>query len=174
MAAEPLLELGTQIKMSTARITAMTDLTNELTVRFSSQKAALLWLLGGLGNTIYAVIQILTLVNHQIGSPGTAPTVFDAIALWYFGVACSIWILPALLPLVTSRRPAGWGSLLLGGLLILATVAGSVADGLRDGFHITATALIAVALPGIFAIQASWRLRRVAGPAAGPAAAAPS
>lgn len=174
MAAEPLHELGTQIKMSTSRITAMTDLTNELTVRFARQKAALLWLLGGLGNTIYAVIQILTLVNHQMGGAGAESTAFDAIALWYFGVACSLWIVPALLPLVTSRRPAGWGSLLLGGLLVLATVAGSVADGMRDGFHITATALLAVALPVIFAVRASWRLLRVADSSAGQSSAAPA
>ena len=161
MAADPPHEPRTQIKMSTSRITAMTDLTNELAARFDRQKAALLWTLCGLGNTIYAAIQILTFVNHQTASPGTAPTVFDAMALWYFGVVCSLWIVPPLFPLITSGRVANWASSLLGGFLVVTSVAGGLFDGVRDGLHIAATAALAVALPGIFAIRASWRLLRL-------------
>ena len=139
----------------------MTDLTNELAARFTRQKLALLWSVCGLGNTIYAVIQILTLVNHQIDSSGTAPTAFNATALWYFSVACSIWIIPALLPLVTRRRAAILGSFLLGSFLMVTSVVGGVFDGMRDGFHIAATAILAVALPGAYAALASWRLLRV-------------
>lgn len=161
MAADPLHASAMQIKMSTSRITAMTDLTNELAARFAQQKVALLWSVCGLGNTIYAVIQILTLVNHKTDNSGTAPAAFDAMALWYFGVACSIWIIPALLPLVTVRRAAILGSLLLGSFLIFTSVVGGVFDGMRDGLHIAATAIIAVALPGVYAAGASWRLLRV-------------
>ncbi|MBW7966543.1 hypothetical protein [Bradyrhizobium sp. BR 10261] len=161
MSADPLHEPGMKIKMSTSTITAMTDLTNELAARFARQKVALLWSVCGLGNTIYAVIQILTWVDHQIDSSGKAPTAFDATALWYFGVACSIWIIPALLPLVTPRRAAILGSLLLGSFLMVASVVGGVFDGMRDGLHIAATAIIAVALPGVYAAHASWWLLRV-------------
>ncbi|MDA9496191.1 hypothetical protein [Bradyrhizobium sp. CCBAU 11357] len=140
----------------------MTDLTNELAARFARQRVALLWSVCGLGNTIYAVIQILTWVNRQIDGSGTAPTAFDAMALWYFGVACSIWIIPALLPLVTRRRAAILGSLLLGGFLMVTSVVGGVFDGMRDGLHIAATAIVSVALPGIYAARASWRLLRIA------------
>lgn len=141
----------------------MTDMTTELGAQFARQKVALLWLICGLGNTVYAAIQILTFVNRQTGSSGAASAAFDAVALWYFGVACSIWIIPALLPLVTGGRAGVLTSSLLGGLLAVASVAGGVFDGMRDGFHLAATAIIAVALPGICAIRASWRHLRGGG-----------
>ncbi|MHC2313066.1 hypothetical protein ACVIHC_000112 [Bradyrhizobium diazoefficiens] len=140
----------------------MTDVMNELAARLSRQKVALLWSVCGIGNTIYAAIQILTFVNRQIDGSGAASVAFDAVALWYFGVACSIWIIPALLPIVTRRRAAILGSFLLGTFLVVTSVVGGVFDGMRDGFHITATAIIAVALPGVYAARASWRLLRVA------------
>ncbi|UWU66149.1 hypothetical protein [Bradyrhizobium sp. NC92] len=139
----------------------MTDLTNELAARFARQEAALLWSVCGLGNTIYAVIQILTFVNHQIDSSGTAPTVFDAMALWYFGIVCSLSVVPPLFPLITSGRAENLASSLLGGFLVVTTLAGGFFDGVRDGLHIAGTAALAVALPGIFAIRASWRLLRL-------------
>ncbi|MBR0803446.1 hypothetical protein JEY40_17330 [Bradyrhizobium japonicum] len=139
----------------------MTDLTNELAARFARQKVALLWSVCGLGNTIYAVIQILTFVNRQIEGSGAASAAFDAVALWYFGVACSIWIIPALLPLVTQRRAAILGSLLLGSFLMVTSIVGGVFDGVRDGLHVAATAIVAVALPGVYAARASWRLLRM-------------
>ncbi|UWU80530.1 hypothetical protein N2603_19305 [Bradyrhizobium huanghuaihaiense] len=135
----------------------MTDMTTELGAQFARQKVALLWLICGLGSTIYATIQILTFVNRQIDGSGAASAAFDAVALWYFGVACSIWIIPALLPLVTRGRAGVLTSSVLGGLLAVTSVAGGVFDGMRDGIHIAATAIIAVALPGICAIRASWR-----------------
>ncbi|MCA1456080.1 hypothetical protein I6F35_23215 [Bradyrhizobium sp. BRP22] len=139
----------------------MTDMTAELGAQLARQKAALLWTLCGLGNTIYAAIQILTFVNHQMDSSGTAPTVFDAMALWYFGVACSLWIVPPLFPLITSGRAANLASPLLGSFLVVTSVAGGLFDGVRDGLHIAATAVLALALPGIFAVRASWRLLRL-------------
>ncbi|WP_025034756.1 hypothetical protein [Bradyrhizobium sp. DOA9] len=139
----------------------MTDLMNELPASLGRQKVAFLWLVCGTGNTIYAAIQILTFVNRQIDGSGAASAAFDAMALWYFGIACSIWIIPALLPLVTRRRAAILGSFLLGTFLVVTSVLGGVFDGVRDGFHITATAIIAVALPGACAACASWRLLRV-------------
>ncbi|UWU94947.1 hypothetical protein [Bradyrhizobium sp. CB1015] len=144
----------------------MTDVTAELAAQLARQKVALLWSLCGLGNTIYAAIQILTFVNHQIDSSGTASTAFDAMALWYFGVACSLWIVPALFPLVTWGRAVIVGSSFLGSFLVVTSVAGGVFDGVRDGLHIAATAVLAVALPGACAISASWRLLRATGAAA--------
>lgn len=140
----------------------MTDLMNELAARLDRQKVALLWLVCATGNTIYAAIQIFTFVNRQIDSSGAAPAAFDAMALWYFGIVCSIWIIPALLPLVARRRAAILCSFLLGSFLVVTSVAGGLFDGMRDGFHIAATAILAVALPGVYAARASWRLLRVA------------
>jgi uncharacterized membrane protein len=139
----------------------MTDANNELLAHVTRQKVTLQWVICGLGNTIYAVIQILTFVNHQTENAG-ASVVFDATALWYFGVACAIWVVPALATLVTTSRVANLATCLLGSLLVAATVLGGVFDGLRDGLHITATAVIAVALPGFYAIRSSWRLSRAA------------
>ena len=141
----------------------MTDMVAEPGDQPARQKAALLWTLCGVGNTIYAVIQILTLVNHQLDTSGTAPPAFDAVALWYFGVVCSLWIVPPLIPLVTSGRAANMASTLLGSFLIVTSVAGGLFDGMRDGLHITATAILALALPGVFAIRTSWRLLRRSG-----------
>ncbi|WP_148287807.1 hypothetical protein [Rhodopseudomonas sp. B29] len=137
----------------------MTEVNNHLLAQITRQNVALLWLICGLGNTIYAVIQILTLVNHQIDGAGPS-TPFDATALWYFGVACSIWVVPILVPLITTSRVVNWAVALLGSLLVALSVLGGVFDGMRDGLHIAATAAIAVALPGFYAIRSSWRLLR--------------
>lgn len=141
----------------------MTNVTAEIASQSVRQKLALLWSLCGLGNTIYAAIQILTFVNHRNDGSGAASTTFDAMALWYFGVACSLWIVPALFPLITWNRPVILGSSLLGSFLVVTCVIGGVFDGMRDGLHIAATAVLAVALPGVFAIGASWQLFRDAG-----------
>lgn len=140
----------------------MTNVTAELASQSVRQKVALLWLLCGLGNTISAAIQILTFVNHRNDGSGAASTTFDAMALWYFGVASSLWIVPALFPLVTWGRAVILGSSLLGSFLVVTSVVGGVFDGLRDGLHIATTVVLAVALPGVFAMSASWRLFRAA------------
>lgn len=137
----------------------MTDMIDQL----DRQKIAMLWLTTGLGSTVYAAIQSFTFLNHRLD--GFAPPVtFDSIALLFSGILCSLWIVPGLLALVGRRPATNWASLVLGAFLVATTTVGGLFDGVRDGLHIAATAIIAVTLPGIFAIRASWQLVRVGAP----------
>ncbi|MCK1459789.1 hypothetical protein IVB34_15715 [Bradyrhizobium sp. 2] len=126
------------------------------------QEVALLWLTTGLGSTVYGAIQSFTFVNRQIDGLAPAPA-FDAAALWFFAILSSLWIVVGLFALVGRRRVTKWGSFILGGFLVAISTAGGVFDGIRDGLHIAATVLLAVTLPGFFAIRASWRLLRLPG-----------
>ena len=132
----------------------------------SRQEVALLWLTTGLGSTVYGAIQSFTFVNRRIAGLALA-LAFDAAALWFFAVLSSLWIVVGLFALVGRRRVTKWGSFLLGGFLVAISTAGGMFDGIRDGLHIAATVLLAVTLPGVFAIRASWRLLRLPGHAEG-------
>lgn len=83
--------------------------------------------------------------------------------LFGFAILSSLWIVVGLFALVGRRRVTKWGSFILGGFLVAISTAGGVFDGIRDGLHIAATVLLAVTLPGFFAIRASWRLLRLPG-----------
>lgn len=133
-----------------------------MTEQLYRQKIAILWLTTGVGSTVDATIQSFTFLNRRLD--GFAPPVtFDSIALLFSGILCSLWIVPGLLALVGRRPATNWASLVLGGFLVATSTVGGLFDGVRDGLHIAVTAIIAVALPGFFAIRASWRLVRVAG-----------
>lgn len=124
-------------------------------------RTALLWLTTAIGSQAYAIIQSFTYVNGYINAHGAAPAItFGAGALWAFAILCAIWVVPALLAIAGRSALADWGQFLVGGFLVLANSLGSIFDGIRDGGHITATALIAIALPGAVALRASWQLLR--------------
>jgi hypothetical protein len=114
----------------------MTSTTAEIASQSVRQKVALLWMLCGLGNTIYAVIQMLTFFNHRNDGSAAASITLDAMVLWYFGITSSLWIVPALSPLVARGRPVIIGSSLLGSFLVVTSVLGGIFDGMRDGLHI--------------------------------------
>jgi hypothetical protein len=124
-------------------------------------RAALLWLTAGLGGQIYAMIESLTYLSAWVTSHGKPPEVtFDSGALWVVGIMYSLWILPPLLCVVAWGPAADWTILLVGGFWVIGGTIGGIFDGIRDGGHVAATALIAIGLPGLFALRASWRMLR--------------
>ena len=48
-------------------------------------------------------------------------------------------------------------TLVLGSLLVALNTLGGITDGLRDGWHITFSAVFFITLPGVFAIAATLR-----------------
>ncbi|WP_050897950.1 hypothetical protein [Nitrospirillum viridazoti] len=124
-------------------------------------QVALLWLMTAIGSLIYAVMQLLTYLSTYIASHGATPAVvLDAGALWAFAVLYALWLAPPVLAVTTRSGAANWSMLVLGGFLVIGSTFGGVFDGIRDGGHIMATALIAVTLPGVIALRATWRLLR--------------
>jgi len=85
---------------------------------------------------------------------------FDTGAMWVFGIIYAMWILPASIAAVSRRRLGDWFILIIGSLLVVTNALGGVWDGVRDGGYIVVTALVGIALPGFFALKASWRLVR--------------
>ncbi|MEA1672875.1 hypothetical protein [Nitrospirillum sp. BR 11163] len=133
---------------------------NEPTTLLRHQ-VALLWLMTAIGSLIYAVMQLLTYLSTYIASHGATPAiVLDAGALWAFAILYVLWLIPPVLAVTVRFRAANWSMLLLGGFLVIGGTFGGIFDGIRDGGHIMATALIAVTLPGVIALRATWRLLR--------------
>ncbi len=123
--------------------------------------AALLWAITGLGGLIHGLIQLCSYVTTFINSHGAQPAVmFDTGAMWVFGIIYAMWILPASIAAVSRRRLGDWFILIIGSLLVVTNALGGVWDGVRDGGYIVVTALVGIALPGFFALKASWRLVR--------------
>jgi len=132
-------------------------------------RVVLLWLTTGLGGLVYATIQSFTYVNGYIAGHGATPAlIFDASALWVFAVLYAIWIIPPLLAIASRTTLANWVILLVGGFLVIGSTFGGIFDGFRDGGHIIATALIAITLPGVFALRATWGLLRTQAKSEGP------
>lgn len=125
------------------------------------QKVALLWGVTGLGTMTYAFVQSFSYLSSYIRSNGAPPVIiFDNGALWFFSIFLSLGIVPGLLAIIGRNAFANWIMVILGGLLVIGNTLGSIFDGIRDGGYITATAVIAITLPGTFALRASRQLLR--------------
>lgn len=120
-------------------------------------KLALAWLVPAVGAAIFITIQCFSYLNGYVRSGGTMQAItFGPAALWGVSIFYGAWVVPPLLALA-GRRAADWVMILLGGVLFsLSTLAG-IFDGLRDGGHLIALELLAVALPGAIALTMSWR-----------------
>lgn len=122
---------------------------------------ALLWLTTATGSLVYAVIQLLTYLSAYIASHGATPAiVLDSGALWMFAILYALWLAPSVLTVTVRSGAANWCVLVIGGFLVIGSTLGGIFDGIRDGGHIMATALLAVTLPGLIALRATWRLLR--------------
>lgn len=118
---------------------------------------ALLWLTTAVGAVLFFAMQSFSYVNDYIRAHGAMPEItFESSALWMVSVFYGAWIVPVLLVLVGARL-TNWAMLVLGGLLVVLNAAAGVFDGVRDGGHIAFLALLCIALPGAYAIIASWR-----------------
>ena len=122
----------------------------------------LAWLITAVGVTIYGTIQTFSCLNVYAGAHGAAPPLnFTAAQVWAISAFYGAWVIPALLALI-DRPVANWASLVFGGILVVLTTLSGVFDGIRDGGHLVVLAMLAIALPGSFAIALSWRCLRTA------------
>ncbi|WP_137045075.1 hypothetical protein [Pseudolabrys sp. FHR47] len=120
-------------------------------------RLSLVWLITAVGAIIYATIQIFSYLNASAGSHGATPALnFTAAQVWVISAFYGAWVIPALLALI-DRPTANWVSLIFGGVLVALTTLSGVFDGIRDGGHLVFLALLAITLPGSFAIAMSWR-----------------
>lgn len=120
-------------------------------------RLSLVWLITAVGAIIYATIQIFSYLNASAGPHGaTPPLQFTAAQVWAISAFYGAWVIPALLALI-DRPAANWASLIVGGILVALTTLSGVFDGIRDGGHLVFLALLAITLPGSFAIAMSWR-----------------
>lgn len=125
-------------------------------------RLSLVWLITAVGVIIYATIQIFSYLNASAVSHGATPPLnFIAAQVWAFSAFYGAWVIPALLAL-NDRPAANWASLIFGGTLVVLTTLSGVFDGIRDGGHLVFLALLAITLPGSFAITLSWRRLRTA------------
>ncbi|WP_072376536.1 hypothetical protein [Hyphomicrobium sp. NDB2Meth4] len=125
-------------------------------------RLVLAWLITAVGAVIFLTIQSFSFVNEYVRAGGTTPAItFDPSQMWVVSAFYGAWVVPALLALV-GGSPANWAMLILGTVLVLLNALGGAFDGLRDGGHLVFLALLAIALPGSFAIAMSWRHVRAA------------
>ncbi|MBN9018684.1 MAG: hypothetical protein J0H11_14815 [Rhizobiales bacterium] len=122
----------------------------------------LVWLVTAVGVTIWGAIQIFAYLNVDAGAHGAMPPLnLTAAQVWAISAFYGAWVIPALLALI-DRLAGNWASLIFGGILLVLTTLSGVFDGIRDGGHLNFLAMLAITLPGSFAIALSWRRLRTA------------
>lgn len=125
--------------------------------RNTPNRIALFWLTTAAGAVLFVTFQLFFYVNDFVRAQGATPAItFEPDVLWVFSAFYGCWIVTVLLALIGSTR-AQWAALILGGLMVALNTLGGISDGLRDGWHITFSAVFFITLPGVFAIVATWR-----------------
>uniref|UniRef100_UPI0039F13454 hypothetical protein n=1 Tax=Bordetella sputigena TaxID=1416810 RepID=UPI0039F13454 len=119
-------------------------------------KVALFWLTTAAGAVLFVTFQLFFYVNDFARAKGATPITFEPGILWVFSAFYGSWIVTVLLAL-TGTRKTQRAALVLGSLLVVLNTLGGISDGLRDGWHIAFSAVFFIALPGVFAIAATWR-----------------
>ncbi|MBP1124353.1 hypothetical protein JOE32_000820 [Pseudomonas sp. PvP025] len=120
-------------------------------------RVALFWLTTAAGAVLFVTFQLFFYVNDFVRAHGATPSItFEPDILWMFSAFYGSWIVTVLLALIGTRK-AQWVALVLGSLLVVLNTLGGISDGLRDGWHITFSAVFFITLPGVFAIAATWR-----------------
>lgn len=120
-------------------------------------KVALFWLTTAVGAVLFVTFQLFFYVNDFVRAQEATPAItFDPRVLWMFSAFYGSWILTALLALIGTRK-AQWVALILGSLLVVLNTLAGISDGFRDGWHVAFSAVFFIALPGVFAIAATWR-----------------
>lgn len=123
----------------------------------NQSRISLAWLITAVGAVIYVTMQMFSFLNAYVGLRGEMPPInFNAAQVWGVSIFYGTWIIPALLALI-ERPAANWALLILGGILVTLSTLGGVFDGIRDGGHLIVLALLAITLPGSFAVALSWR-----------------
>ncbi|WP_245150877.1 hypothetical protein [Pseudomonas fluorescens] len=120
-------------------------------------KVALFWLTTAVGAVLFVTFQLFFYVNDFVRAQGATPAItFEPEVLWMFSAFYGSWIVTVLLALIGTRK-AQWVAFVLGSLLVVLNTFGGISDGLRDGWHITFSAVFFITLPGVFAIATTWR-----------------
>lgn len=115
------------------------------------------WLTTALGAVLFVTLQLFFYVNDFVrAQAATLAMTFETDVLWMFPAFYGCWIVTVLLALIGSRK-AQWTTLIFGGLLVVLNTLGGITDGLRDGWHVAFSAVFFIALPGVFAMAATWR-----------------
>jgi hypothetical protein len=123
----------------------------------SPDKSPLFWLTTAAGAVLFVTFQLFFYVNDFVRAHGAAPAItFEPDILWVFSAFYGCWIVTVLLALVGTRKTQ-WAALILGSLMVALNTLGGITDGLRDGWHVAFSAVFFIALPGVFAIAATWR-----------------
>ncbi len=120
-------------------------------------KVALFWLTTAAGAVLFVTFQLFFYVNDFVRVQGATPAItFEPSVLWMFSAFYGSWIVTVLFALIGTRRTQ-WVALILGSMLVVLNTLGGISDGLRDGWHVAFSAVFFIALPGVFAIAATWR-----------------
>ncbi|WP_369944388.1 hypothetical protein [Xanthomonas medicagonis] len=120
-------------------------------------KVALFWLATAIGVVLSATLHLFFYVNEFVRVRGATPALtFDTGTLWVVSAFYGLWIATVLLALIGTRR-TDWITLVAGSLLVALSTLGGIADGLRDGWHVTFAAILFITLPGAFAVAVTWR-----------------
>ncbi|WHS53103.1 MULTISPECIES: hypothetical protein [Pseudomonas] len=123
----------------------------------NANKVALFWLTTAAGAVLFVTFQLFFYVNDFVRAHGATPAItFEPGVLWMFSAFYGSWIVTVLLALIGTRK-AQWVAFVLGSLLVVLNTLGGISDGLRDGWHITFSAVFFITLPGVFAIATTWR-----------------
>ncbi len=123
----------------------------------NANKVALFWLTTAAGAVLFVTFQLFFYVNDFMRAHGATPAItFEPGVLWMFSAFYGSWIVTVLLALIGTRK-AQWVAFVLGSLLVVLNTLGGISDGLRDGWHITFSAVFFITLPGVFAIATTWR-----------------
>lgn len=125
--------------------------------RSTPNKVALFWLTTAAGAVLFVTFQLFFYVNDFVRAKGSTPAItFDPGALWAFPAYYGCWIVTVLLALAGTRKSYRV-ALVLGSVLVVLNTLGGIFDGLRDGWHVTFSAVFFITLPGVLAVMATWR-----------------
>ncbi|MFL9878649.1 hypothetical protein PQR63_09665 [Herbaspirillum rhizosphaerae] len=123
----------------------------------NGNKVTLYWLTTAVGAVLFVTFQLFFYVNDFVRAQGATPAItFEPDVLWMFSAFYGSWIVTVLLALIGTRT-AQRVVLVLGSLLVVLNTLGGISDGLRDGWHVTFSAVFFISLPGVFAIAVTWR-----------------
>ncbi|NLU98358.1 hypothetical protein B6N13_09600 [Marinomonas sp. UCMA 3892] len=122
-----------------------------------ANRITLFWLTTAVGAVLFVTLQLFFFLNDYVIAQGKGPNItFETNMLWMFSAYYGTWIVTVLLTLIGTTK-SQWLALIIGTLLVALNTLGGIVDGMRDGAHVTFSALFFITLPGVCAMVATWR-----------------